>query len=324
MITLRKRVVGVIGQGHVGAHVAFNLGMMGIADEVLLCDVNDKKAASEEQDLMDAMSFMPHRVEYKLASYEDLGRCDIIVNAAGKVLLCGTGNRDDEMNFTCPEVYNYIPKVMKGGFNGIFVNITNPCDVITNIIAEQSGLPKNHVLGTGTGLDTARLLHWLTKRTGISPSSISAYMIGEHGNAQMTPWSQVSFGGKRLDDMPADDPRFNFDRDEAQTNAIRGGWVTFAGKRCTEYGISSIAATLVRAIYQDEKLIWPCSAWLDGQYGESGIYIGVPCVIGSDGVEEVVELPLPEDEMTKFKQCCETVRNNITRSRKVIAATKHE
>ena len=316
---MKKRIVGVIGIGHVGAHVAFDLGMMGVADEVRLCDVNEQKVKSEVQDLMDAVLFMPRRVVYKPAAYEELGDCDIIINCAGNVSLVATGSRDDEMNFTAVQVNEYIPKVMAGGFKGFFINVTNPCDVITNLIAEKSGLPKNHVFGTGTGLDSSRLNHWLTKQTGIDPHSIQAYMMGEHGNAQMTPWSQVSFNGKRLDDMDLDDTRFQFDRAQATHDAIRGGWVTYVGKKCTEYGISSIAVTLASAVLHDEKKIIPVSASLKGEYGEENVYVGMPCVIGADGVEDIIEFNLPDDEQAQFKHCCDTIRANIAKCKKLLA-----
>lgn len=125
-MAFKKRVVGVIGLGHVGAHVAFNLGVLGIADEVKLCDVKSEKLVSERQDMMDAVMFMPHRVNYTIASYEELADCDVIVNAIGDITLCASGNRDDEMHFTVPQVADYIPKVMAGGFQGIIINITNP------------------------------------------------------------------------------------------------------------------------------------------------------------------------------------------------------
>lgn len=157
-MTIKKRIVGVVGIGHVGAHVAFTLGMMGVADEVLLCDKKQDKLVSERQDLMDAVKFMPHLVDYRIVDYAGLKDCDVIVNSTGKIELCATGNRDDEMNFTVAQVADYIPKIMAGGFKGIFLNITNPCDVITHLIAVKSGLPKGHVLGTGTGLDTSRLV----------------------------------------------------------------------------------------------------------------------------------------------------------------------
>ena len=192
-MAIKKRIVGVVGIGHVGAHVAFTLGMMGVADEVLLCDKKQDKLVSERQDLMDAVKFMPHLVDYKIVSYEGLKDCDVIVNATGKIELCATGNRDDELNFTVVQVADYIPKIMAGGFNGVFLNITNPCDVITNLIAVKSGLPKGRVLGTGTGLDTSRLVSALAQQTGLEHHSFSAYMFGEHGNAQMVPWSLVNF-----------------------------------------------------------------------------------------------------------------------------------
>ena len=316
-MSIKKRIVGVIGLGHVGAHVAYALGIMGVADEVLLCDVNEEKLVSERQDLMDAVKFMPHPVNYKIVPYEGLKDCDVIVNASGKIELSATGNRDDEMKFTVVQVADYIPKVMAGGFQGIFLNITNPCDVVTNLIAEKSGLPKGHVLGTGTGLDTSRLVSALAQQTGLDGNSITAYMFGEHGNAQMAPWSLVKFGGKPLAEYK-NQPPFDFDKEELQTRAIGGGWVTFKGKRCTEYGICSIAAYMVNAIVHDTKQIMPASVELTGEYGETGIFAGCPAVLGANGAEQVLEYNLPEDELQKFKACCMTIRNNIAKAGKLL------
>ncbi len=310
---LKKRIVGVIGLGHVGAHVAFNLGVMGIADEVRLCDADPKKLASERQDLMDAVMFMPHRVNYTIASFEELRDCDVIVNAIGKISLCASGNRDDEMEFTVPRVAEFIPKIMAGGFQGIFINITNPCDVVTDVIAKKSGLPKGRVFGTGTGLDTSRLVHVLSEETGLEHNSFTAYMLGEHGNAQMAPWSLMNVSGKPLADYEGD-PRFAFGRNEMQEKAIKGGWVTYSGKGCTEFGISMTAATMVSAVLHDEKKIMAASAPLDGEYGETGIFCGVPSVLGANGLEKVIEYSLPDDEMKKFKACCQTIRENIARA----------
>ena len=313
----KKRIVGVIGLGHVGAHVAFNLGMMGVADEVLLCDVKESKLISERQDLMDAVKFMPHRVDYKIVPYEGLGDCDVIVNAVGDITLCASNNRDDEMNFTVVQVAGYIAKVMAGGFKGIFINITNPCDVITSLIAKLSGLPKGHVLGTGTGLDTARLVSAITQQTGVEHNSFIAYMMGEHGNAQMVPWSLVNFGGKSLDDLK-DNPKFNFNREEMKKTAIGGGWVTYSGKGCTEYGIASVAVTIVSTILRDEKRIMAASVELTGEYGETGIFAGCPAILGADGVEEVMEYKLPAEELAEFKTCCGKIRSNIAKAGKLL------
>ena len=313
----KKRIVGVIGLGHVGAHVAFCLGMMGIADQVLLCDKNEKKLASECNDLQDAVKFMPYRVDYKTVPYEGLGDCDVIVNAVGDISLCATGSRDDEMNYTVVQVADYVSKVMAGGFKGIIVNITNPCDVITNLVARLSGLPKGQVLGTGTGLDTARLVHALADQTGLEHNSFTAYMFGEHGNAQMVPWSLVNFAGKPLAEL-ANDPRFDFDHDAVKDAAIGGGWVTYSGKGCTEYGIASAAATMVSAILRDEKRIMAASVELTGQYGETGIFAGHPAVLGAKGAEEVMEYKLTAEELAAFKECCDKIRTNIAKADKLL------
>lgn len=313
---MKKRVIGVIGLGHVGAHVAFTLGVTGAADIVKLCDVREQKLISERQDLMDAVRFMPHRVNYVIAKYEELGDCDIIINAIGKIELLVTHNRDTEMNFTVAQVADFIPRVMAGGFQGIFINITNPCDVVTDLIAKLSGLPKGHVFGTGTGLDSSRLVSAIAQQTGLDHKSITAYMMGEHGNAQMVPWSLIEFGGKPLSELEKD-PRFVLNKDEIKERTIKAGWVTYVGKGCTEYGICSTAVALANAVLHDEKRIMAASCPLDGEYGEKGIFAGCPAVIGAAGVEQVMEYTLTAEELAEFRKCCSTIRENIKRAEAV-------
>ena len=157
---MKKRTVGVVGLGHVGAHVAYSLAIQGIADELILVDLKDQKLASEVQDLRDSVAYMPHRVSVRAGDFSDLGECDVIVNSVGKIdLLRGNTDRVAEMKFTVPAVRSYVQKIKDSGFNGVLINITNPCDVVTNELAKGLGLPRGRVFGTGTGLDTARLLH---------------------------------------------------------------------------------------------------------------------------------------------------------------------
>lgn len=314
----KKVTIGVLGVGHVGAHVAYALGMMGVADVVKICDPKEAKVISERQDLMDAVYFMPHRVDYQIAKYEDLADSDIIINAVGDITLCATGSRDDEMNYTVRQVAETIPKVMAGGFKGFFINITNPCDVVTHLIAKKSGLPKGRVFGTGTLLDSSRLISAIAQQTGIEHHSFNAFMMGEHGDRQMIPWSLVNFRGKPLAQMEKD-PRFQFDKEAVRHQTIRAGWVTYSGKFCTEYGICSAAVTLAKAVLHDERKIFPCSCPLDGEYGEKDIFCGVPALIGKNGVEEVMEYDLPADELAEFKACCDTVRANIERAKALLA-----
>ena len=308
---MKTRKVGVIGLGHVGAHVAYSLAIQGIADELVLVDMNDKKLTSEVQDLRDAVAYMPHRVTINAGDFADLKDCDVVVNSIGKIELLATHNRLDEMDFTIAAVRSYAHKIKESGFSGILINITNPCDIVTRELAMALDFPKGRVFGTGTGLDTSRLLSALARQTGIDHKSITAYMLGEHGAQQFAPWSCVSFRGMPLDKLAETDEKFRFDRDALQKESIGGGWVTYVGKQCTEYGICTTAARMVHIVLHDEKAIMPASIELNGEYGEEGLFVGVPCVIGKDGVEEIIELPLTAEEKAKFHECCEGVRKNM-------------
>ena len=308
----KKRILGVIGLGHVGAHVAYALAVQGIADELILIDKNAQKLASEVQDLRDAVAYLPHRVRVRAGDFPDLGACDVIINSTGKIeLLRQSHDRVTEMSYTVPTVRSYVQKIKDSGFDGVLINITNPCDIVTRELALGLGLPRGRVFGTGTGLDTSRLLNELARQTGIDHKSITCYMLGEHGNQQFAPWSCVSFRGMPLDAWAEKDARFRFDHEALQKGAISGAWVTFAGKFCTEYGIATTAARMAHLVLHDEKAIMPASAELCGEYGESGLFAGVPCVIGAGGVEQVVELPLTKEEGATFHTCCEGIRANM-------------
>ena len=309
---MKKRVVGVLGLGHVGAHVAFDLGVLGVADEVVLVDTNEQKRASEWQDLFDSGSLLPHRTTYVQGDYKDLGDCDVLVNCIGDItLLRGSTDRNRELKFTVPAVRGFVDKVMASGFDGVVINVTNPCDVVTREFSRLSGLPRGRVFGTGTGLDSARLVSVLADRTGLDHKSICAYMIGEHGQSQMALWSQVNLAGVTLDEWEKAHPELKLNRPQAQKDAIDAGWKTFSGKFCTEYGISLTAARLANTVLHDEKRLLAVSTELCGEYGESGIFAGVPAVIGAKGVEYVPELSMTDEERAQFRVCCDHIRTNV-------------
>lgn len=318
MFMYKKKTVGIAGVGHVGAHTAYALAVQGIADEIILVDAVQQKVESELQDLDDAVAYMPRRVRIRSGNISDLGQCDVIINSIGKIgLLQGTHDRNTEINYTAPAAYNYTESLKSSGFDGVLINVTNPCDVLTYEVASLLGLPRGRVFGTGSALDTSRLISALSRQTGIDHSSIICYMLGEHGNRQFAPWSCVSFRGVPLDTMAKTDERFRFDREAMQKESIGGAWVTFAGKACTEYGIATTAARMARAVLQDEKTVMPASAPLCGEYGESGLFAGVPCIIGKDGVEQVIELPLTKEELAEFHACCDGIRANMANLKKM-------
>lgn len=315
---MKNRKVAVIGIGHVGAHVANSLALQGIADEILLIDKNKEKVISENQDLNDSLLYIEHAPKIHPAEFEDLGDVDVIINCVGDIVMIdGHNDRDMEMTFNLEAVDSYADKIKDSGFNGVIVNVSNPCDVITRHISKKTGLPKGRVFGTGTALDSSRLISAISKYTGIAEESITAYMLGEHGNKQFSPKSALSFHGLPLEALKNKDklPEWN----DVQQEAIDGGWVTFSRKHCTEYGIANTAARLARAVLEDEQVILPVSFELDGEYGQSGLFAGVPCVIGKKGISQVLELPLTPEEMETFKACCEGIKRNIAKAEAIDA-----
>ena len=307
--------VGIVGLGHVGAHVGNSLVLQGVADEIYLCDVNEKKVAAEAQDLNDSSVFAPHRVRiYNChADYEKLADCDVIINAVGHVTLSAV-SRDGELYATCHMVRTFVGRLAAAGFKGFYVNVTNPNDVVVREIHRLSGLPTSHVMGTGTCLDSARLKSAIALATNISPESINAYMLGEHGFTEIAAWSNVSFSGKPLAELAAVNPdRYGFDKAKLEEQALRGGYWCYAGKHCTEFAIANSAVRITRAIVHDEHVVLPVSTYLDGQYGQSGFFISVPALVDANGVEEVYELDLTEEEKKGFLASCKKVQDNYAK-----------
>ena len=313
--------VGIIGLGHVGAHVANSLMLQGIADELLLCDIvggdedNSKKLAAEVQDLTDSLAFCPHNVSVTNCGqdYAALAGCDVIVNAAGKVILAAQ-DRDGELFYTTDTARRFIPAVAEAGFSGVWVSVANPCDVVAAEIWKLGGFDPRRVLGTGTQLDSSRFKNVLSAATGIDQHSISAYMLGEHGATQFACWSQVSFGGKPLAELEREQPeRFSFDKPALEEAARHGGYVSMEGKMCTEYAVANAAARLVRAVTSNEHAVLACSTLMDGVLGESGLFCSVPCVVGSAGVEALMMPDLNDAEQAAFHASCAHIRENLSR-----------
>lgn len=313
-LRMKKRTVAILGVGHVGAHVANALIMQGIVDELILIDKNEQKVISEVNDLQDELLWMDHPVEIRKGDFADLARCDVLINAVGSIdrLLGGT-DRGREMKYNIRAVNSFAQKIRDSGFDGILINISNPCDVITSYLADKTGRPRHTVFGTGTALDSSRLISAVSKKTGLARRSIDACMIGEHGHMQFAPSSVFSVRGISFERAGLQTEEIDWQ--EMEQEAINGGWVSFAGKGCTEYGIAATAARLVKAVLQNEQVLIPVSAPLDGEYGQKGIHAGVPAIISRHGIERVPELALSHDELERFTSCCQGIRDNLEKAR---------
>ena len=311
MVSNRK--IGIIGLGHVGAHVSNSLLLQGIADELYLCGLHDQKVISEAQDLHDSLSFVPYNTRIVNCSnnYEDLAECAIIINSVGNVAEVAK-SRDGELRGTTESTRMFAERIVGAGFNGVLVSVSNPCDVICTAIWKLTGYNPSKIIGTGCGLDSARLRSEISKATGVSPKSIHAHMIGEHGFSQIAAWKSAMIAGKTIDELAAQDPeKFGFDKAQVEELARKGGYVAFAGKGCTEYAIANCTARLCAAILHNEHAVISASTLLTGQYGEEGIYASLPCLIGSEGVEMVFEPELSAEEEQGFHGSCDHIRDNL-------------
>lgn len=310
-----QRKIGIIGLGHVGAHVANSLLLQGIADELYFVGAHDQKVISEAQDLQDSLSFVPYNTKIVNCSnrYADLAECDIIINSAGNVSLVAT-SRDGELFDTTESARTFTQTIISAGFNGILINVANPCDVICTAIWRLTGYDPSKIIGSGCGLDSARLRSEISKVTGVSPKSIHAHIIGEHGFSQIAAWSSATIAGKTIDQLAAENPeKFAFDKAEVEEKARKGGYVTYAGKRCTEYAVANCTARICAAILHNEHAVLNASVLLDGQYGEKGIFASLPCLVGADGIEQVFAPELSSEEEKGFHNSCDHIRDNISK-----------
>ncbi len=310
-----QRKIGIIGLGHVGAHVANSLLLQGIADELYFVSTNDQKNISEAQDLHDSISFVPYNTRIVNCSdrYVDLADCDIIVNCAGNVSLVAE-SRDGELFNSTESARTFVDQIMNAGFNGILVNVANPCDVVCTAIWHLTGYDPKKIIGTGCGLDSARLRSEISKATGVSPKSIHAHIIGEHGFTQIAAWKSAMIAGTTIDELAKAYPeKYGFDQAEVEEKARQGGYVTFAGKGCTEYAIANCTARLCAAILHNEHAVLSASTLLTGQYGEEGIFASLPCLVGADGIEQVFTPELSGSELKGFKASCDHIRDNISK-----------
>ena len=226
-------------------------------------------------------------------------------------------NRLSELEGSLKIIKSFIPKLMEVGFNGYFIVITNPVDIVTYFVQKLSGLPHNHVIGTGTGLDSARLQRVLSMELDIDAKSIQAYMLGEHGDSQVAAFSSTTINGRNLEEFLKDTKK-SINLEEIEDTVAKAGWEIYSGKNSTEFGIGCVCANIIRAIYSDEKKVMACSAYLQGQYDHKDFYIGVPGIIGKDGVEHILEVNMNEREKKKVRETIKVIKKHIELGYKIV------
>lgn len=303
MNTDRRKVV-LIGTGMVGMSFAYSLvNQGGICNELVLIDVNKERANGEAMDLNHGLAFAKSNMKIYAGEYADCKDADIIVIAAGVAQKDGETRLDLLQRNT--EVFRSIIKpVVKSGFDGIFLVATNPVDIMTRVTYELSRFGASRVIGTGTSLDTARLRYLLGDYFTVDPKNIHAYVIGEHGDSEFVPVSQVMLATKRVTEIIEDNPGSYKIEDihEIEEQVRTSAYKIIQAKRATYYGIGMAITRIIKAILGDESSVLTVSAKLSGEYGGRGTFIGVPAIIGRNGVKEILELSLTDEEMEKFNK----------------------
>ena len=306
MISKRKAVL--VGTGFVGMSMAYALECQGGINELVLIDVLKDKAEGEAMDLAHGLACAPSRIDIKAGEYDECKDAAICVITAG--LSQKPGQTRLELAKTNAGIVKSITEqVVESGFKGIFVIASNPVDLMTYVVQKTSGFPKERVIGSGTVLDTARLRYLIGDKLKISPKNVHAYIMGEHGDSSFVPWSHSYVGCKSLKAILNERNEKEEVLEEIYTKVQQAAYEIINRKKATYYGIGLGLTKIVKAILNDEKEILTVSTYLDGNYGHSGLYIGVPAILGNKGVNDILDIPLSEEEQKKFDCSFEVLEN---------------
>lgn len=301
----------LIGDGAVGSSYAFALVTQNIAQEVGIIDINTKKTEGDALDLTDALAWTSPKRIYA-ANYDDCHDADLVVITAGAPQKPGE-TRLDLVHKNLKINREVVTSVVASGFDGIFLVAANPVDILTYSTWKFSGFPKERVLGSGTSLDSARFRQKIAEMVGVDARNVHAYILGEHGDSEFPVWSHANVGGLQIYEWVKSNPDVD---EEAMVNlffSVRDAAYTIIDKKgATFYGIAVALARITRAILNDENAIFPVSAYLDDQYGQSDIYIGAPAVVNAKGVKTVIEIPLSDSEQDRMNASAKELKKVLT------------
>ena len=304
--------IAVVGTGFVGMSFAYAMLCDGGCDEMLLIDIDKQKAEGETMDLSHGLSFAKTNMKIYAGDYRDCRDADIVIICAGVSQKPGE-DRISLLQRNTAVFQSIITPIIQSGFDGIFLVATNPVDIMTSITQKLSGFDCRRVIGSDTTLDTARLRYLLGNYFSVDPKNVHAYVIGEHGDSEITPWSQAFISTKSIRDIIDGDPAYDEQEVYGIAKEVTGAAQRIiAAKKATYYGIGMALVRIVKTILSDEKSILTVSAMLRGEYGVQNVYAGVPAIIGRDGVREIITLSLTEDELQKFRASCDFLKKTAS------------
>lgn len=292
----------IVGTGNVGASIAFAaLNQRTAINEIILTDIVAEDAEGEAMDLRDALPVAPSHIKISNGTYKDAKDCDIVVITAGAAQKPGE-TRMDLLNKNVGILKGMIDEIMASGFDGIFLIVSNPMDVLTYYAWKFSGLPEERIIGSGTVLDSARLRQRVADYLNVNSKSVHAYQVGEHGDTELSLWSLADAGGQKVAELLSSDIRdgiSDFVKNEAYSIIEKKG--------ATYYGIATCVIQIIDAIFNDEMRILPVSSYDHF----SGVYFGWPTVIGREGVIRRLDLNISEKEGMELQKSINALNEAI-------------
>lgn len=309
--------VTIVGAGNVGATCADVISYRGIASEVVLLDIKEGFAEGKAMDIMQCATTTGFntKVSGSTNDYSKTANSDVVVITSGIPRKPGM-TREELIGINAGIVKSVVENVLKHSPNTIIVVVSNPMDTMTYLTLKSTGLPKNRIIGMGGALDSSRFKYYLGKALDKPLNDVQGMVIGGHGDTTMIPLTRLaSYNGCPVSDFLSQEAL-----DKVAADTMVGG-ATLTGLLGTSawYAPGASVAYLVDSILNDQKKMIPCSVMLEGEYGQNDICLGVPCIIGKNGVEKIVDIKLNENEKALFAKSADAVRNMNADLKSVLA-----
>ena len=305
-VNLRK--AAMIGCGFVGSASVFALMQSGLFSELVMIDADEERAEGEALDISHGIPFARPMKIYA-GDYSD------IADAAVIIITAGANQKPDETRLQLVKkniaiFESIIPKIAEQNAAGILLIVSNPVDILTQVAMKLSGFEENRVIGSGTVLDTARLKSKLGEHLQVDSRSVHAFIIGEHGDSEIAAWSSANVSGIPLEDFCEMRGHYNHQENQNQiaSDVKNLAYEIIAKKKATYYGIAMSVKRICEAIIRDEKSILPVSVMLHGEYGVEDVVLSIPAIVGKNGVETKVPIPLSVEEVLKLQESAKALK----------------
>ncbi len=298
---MNNQKIGIIGCGFVGATIAYTLVSSGMFSEIVLIDIDEKRAAGEAMDLAHCLPFISPMQIYA-GDYKDLADASIVVITAG----ANQKEGETRLDLACKNAKitaDIVERISAVNRDCILLMVANPVDILTKVALCTSHFPPSRVIGSGTVLDTARLKFLVGERLGVDSRNVHTFIIGEHGDSELAVWSSANVSGLDMKDYcgVSDGKCRTYGDITGMFDYVKNSaYEIIRGKGATYYAIAQAVARIISSIMKNQHTIMPVSTLVDGHYGLEGLCISVPAIVGRSGVESVLDIPLNDDEMKRL------------------------